>query len=103
MSNRLVRVNMKSLVISEEQLPEKWAGFGGRALTSAIIAEEVPPTCAPLGPNNKLVFAVGLLSGSTAPISGRISIGAKSPLTGTIKESNAGGQACQIMARLGSL
>jgi aldehyde:ferredoxin oxidoreductase len=101
MADRLVRVNMKSLAITEEPLPAKWAGFGGRALTSAIVAEEVPPASNALGPNNKLVFAGGLLSGSSAPISGRISIGAKSPLTGTIKESNAGGQACQIMARLG--
>ena len=101
MADRLVRVNMKSLKITEEPLPAKWTAFGGRALTSAIIGEEVPPTSSPLGPANKLVFAPGLLGGSAAPISGRISIGAKSPLTGTIKESNAGGQAGQIMARLG--
>ncbi|WP_459943310.1 aldehyde ferredoxin oxidoreductase N-terminal domain-containing protein, partial [Deferrisoma palaeochoriense] len=54
-----------------------------------------------LGPANKLVFAPGLLGGSAAPISGRISVGGKSPLTGTIKEANAGGQAGQILARLG--
>lgn len=101
MADRLVRVNMKTLSITDEPLPAKWAGFGGRAMTSAIIAEEVPATSTPLGPANKLVFAPGLLGGSAAPISGRISVGAKSPLTGTIKESNAGGQAAQIMARLG--
>jgi aldehyde:ferredoxin oxidoreductase len=61
----------------------------------------VPPTCHALGTNNKLVFAPGLLSGTAAANSGRLSAGAKSPLTGTIKESNAGGTAAQMLARLG--
>ncbi len=101
MSDRIVRVNMRTQESKEEPVPEKWKLFGGRAMTSAIVAEEVPPTCTALGPANKLVFAPGLLGGSAAPISGRLSVGAKSPLTGTIKESNAGGQAGQILARLG--
>jgi aldehyde:ferredoxin oxidoreductase len=78
-----------------------YAGLGGRALTSAIVAKEVPPTCHPLGAENKLVIAPGLLSGTTAAMSGRISVGCKSPLTGGIKEANAGGQASQVLARLG--
>jgi len=40
-----------------------YAGIGGRALTSAIVSKEVPPLCHPLGENNKLVIAPGLLSG----------------------------------------
>jgi len=79
----------------------EYAGLGGRALTSAILSKEVPPLCHPLGENNKLVIAPGLLSGTTAAMSGRISVGCKSPLTGTIKEANAGGQASQVLARLG--
>ncbi|MCX8022025.1 MAG: hypothetical protein N2745_04555 [Syntrophorhabdaceae bacterium] len=78
-----------------------YSGLGGRALTSTIVASEVPPTCHPLGKENKLVIAPGLLSGSAAAMSGRISIGCKSPLTGGIKESNAGGQPSQVLARLG--
>ena len=78
-----------------------YAGLGGRALTTAMVAKEVPPTCHALGAENKLVIAPGLLSGTTAAMSGRISIGCKSPLTGTIKESNAGGQGAQVLARLG--
>ncbi|OGT30164.1 MAG: aldehyde ferredoxin oxidoreductase [Gammaproteobacteria bacterium RBG_16_51_14] len=78
-----------------------YAGLGGRAMTSAIIAKEVPPTCHPLGPDNKIVFAPGLLGGTSASMSGRISVGYKSPLTGGIKEANAGGQAAQVIARLG--
>jgi aldehyde:ferredoxin oxidoreductase len=78
-----------------------YAGMGGRALTSTLVAQEVPPTCHPLGADNKLVIAPGLLSGSAAAMSGRISVGCKSPLTGGIKEANSGGQAAQVLARLG--
>jgi len=78
-----------------------YAGLGGRALTSAIVSKEVPPLCHALGADNKLVIAPGLLSGSVAAMSGRISVGCKSPLTGGIKEANAGGQASQVLARLG--
>jgi len=78
-----------------------YAGMGGRAMTSMVVSTEVPPDCHPLGPENKLVIAPGLMTGSAASTSGRISVGCKSPLTGGIKESNAGGQAGQVMARLG--
>ncbi len=78
-----------------------YAGLGGRAMTSAIVSREVLPTCHPLGPENKLVIAPGLLSGTSGSMSGRLSVGCKSPLTGTIKESNSGGQASQVLARLG--
>lgn len=98
---KIIRVNMTNLTVSEETVPQEWAGLGGRALTSAVVAKEVKPTCHPLGPNNKLVFAPGLLTGTTAPNSGRLSVGAKSPLTGTIKESNAGGTSSQKLAKLG--
>ncbi len=78
-----------------------YEGLGGRALTSALVSQEVPPLCHPLGEDNKLVIAPGLLSGTSAAISGRISVGCKSPLTGGIKEANAGGQPSQILAMLG--
>lgn len=97
----IIRVNMTNGSINVEKIPEKWKHYGGRALTSAIISEEVPPLCNPLGEDNKFVIAPGSLGGSTAPISGRLSVGCKSPLTGGIKESNAGGQVAQMMARLG--
>ncbi len=92
---------MTDLSTSIEDVPADWAGHGGRGLTSTIVAAEVEPTCHPLGPNNKLVVAPGLLSGTVAANSGRISIGAKSPLTGTIKEANGGGTAAQFLARCG--
>lgn len=79
----------------------EYAGLGGRAMTSSIVSKEVPPLSHPLGEENKLVIAPGLLSGTTAAMSGRLSVGCKSPLTGGIKEANAGGQPSQTLARLG--
>ncbi len=92
---------MTTLSTSSEDVQGEWKGLGGRGLTSTIVAQEVKPTCHPLGKYNKLVFAPGLLTGTAAANSGRLSAGGKSPLTGTIKESNAGGTAAQSIARLG--
>ncbi len=100
---KILRINMAAEggpKVSEEPVGD-YSGLGGRALTSAIVSKEVPPLCHPLGADNKLVIAPGLLSGTTASMSGRISVGCKSPLTGGIKEANAGGQPAQVLARLG--
>ena len=101
MADKIFRVNMTDLTSTIEEVPQAWAAHGGRGLTSTIVAAEVEPTCHPLGPKNKLVIAPGLLSGTVAANSGRLSIGAKSPLTGTIKEANSGGTAAQLLARAG--
>jgi len=79
----------------------EYEGMGGRGLTSAVVAREVPPDAHPLGAANKLVIAPGLLSGTAAAMSGRLSVGCKSPLTGGIKEANAGGETADALARLG--
>jgi aldehyde:ferredoxin oxidoreductase len=101
MAEKIYRVNMATLTATTEDVPEKWKGLGGRGLTSTIVAQEVKPTCHALGKYNKLIFAPGLLTGTAAANSGRLSAGAKSPLTGTIKECNAGGTTAQQLARLG--
>jgi len=100
MGEKIIRVNMTTLTTSAEPVPDEWAGLGGRGLTSTVVAREVPPTCEPLGKYNKLVFAPGLLAATAAANSGRLSAGFKSPLTGGIKEANAGGTAAQNLARL---
>ncbi len=98
---KIIRVNMSDLSVKSEKIPEVYQGLGGRGLTSAIVANEVDPLCSPIGPNNKLVFAPGLLGGTNCANSGRISVGGKSPLTGGIKEANSGGQAGGYLSRLG--
>ncbi|MDP7638440.1 MAG: aldehyde ferredoxin oxidoreductase C-terminal domain-containing protein [Candidatus Hydrogenedentes bacterium] len=98
--SKLLRVNMAEKTVAFEDLGE-YARFGGRALSSMIVSKEVPPACHPLGRNNKLVFATGLLCGTSAANAGRLSVGAKSPLTGGIKESNVGGSVADMVAALG--
>ena len=98
---KILRVNMTDLSVKAEDVPEEYQGLGGRGLTSAIVAKEVDPTCSPIGSSNKLAFAPGLLGGTNCANSGRISVGAKSPLTGGIKEANSGGQAGAYLAKLG--
>jgi aldehyde:ferredoxin oxidoreductase len=101
--DRILRIDMSAKEGPEvkETAMEDYSGLAGRALTSALVFKEVPPNCHPLGKDNKLVIAPGLLSGTSAAMSGRISIGCKSPLTGGIKEANSGGQPSQMLARLG--
>ncbi|HOI74530.1 MAG TPA: aldehyde ferredoxin oxidoreductase C-terminal domain-containing protein [Syntrophales bacterium] len=101
--DKLLRINMSvegGPKVSVEGMGD-YAGLAGRALTSAVVSREVPPLAHPLGEDNKLVIAPGMLSGTLAAMSGRISVGCKSPLTGGIKEANAGGQGSQVLARLG--
>ncbi|MBU2536191.1 MAG: aldehyde ferredoxin oxidoreductase C-terminal domain-containing protein [Chloroflexota bacterium] len=99
--SKILRANMSDLTTKYEDVPDKYKLLGGRGLTSAITCDEVPPTCHPLGPNNKLSISTGIVTGTSAPTSGRISMGGKSPLTGGIKEANSGGMAGQKLARLG--
>ncbi len=98
---KILRIDMSALTTSFEDLPEEWTAIGGRGLSAKILNKEVPPETDPLGPEAKLVIAIGPLAGSIAPSFGRISVGAKSPLTLGIKESNSGGPAGQKLDRLG--
>lgn len=80
--------------------PKDVAG-GGRHTTAAITAALMPPTAEPLGRRSVLVLAGGPLAGVGLSSAGRLSVGGKSPLTGGIKEANAGGTAGDALARLG--
>lgn len=101
MVNKILRVDMDKLEVNFENVPEDYKALGGRGLTSTIVADEVQPDCHPFGPKNKLVLAPGIVTGTNAPSSGRISVGSKSPLTGGIKEANAGTSFGQMLGRLG--
>lgn len=98
---KILRIDMSNLKHKYEVLPEKYKHLGGRALTSSIVLDEIDPQCDPLGPKNKFIVAPGILAGTNAPSSGRLSVGGKSSLTGGIKEANAGGLSGQKIARLG--
>jgi aldehyde:ferredoxin oxidoreductase len=95
------RVDVKKQTVVQEAVPEHWQTLGGRGLLAQIMVDEVEPTCDPLGPQNKLIFAPGLLVGHRLSSCDRISVGGKSPLTGGIKESNAGGSTGLALTHLG--
>jgi len=96
----ILRLNMTDRTYRLEEVPAAYKNLGGRAMTSTLVQEEVPPLSHPLGPNNKLVFAPGVVTGTPASTSARISVGGKSPLTGGIKEANAGTSWAQYLAAL---
>ncbi len=92
---------MKEVKANWEPVPQEYERFGGRALIDRILLNEVPPACDALGPHNKLIFAPGLLGGAMVATAGRLSVGAKSPLTRGAKEANAGGTAGDSLGKLG--
>ena len=98
---KIWRINIQTKQHFIEDIPETWQHLGGRGLLAKIMLDEVNPTCDPLGPYNKLVFAPGLLVGHRISSLDRISIGGKSPLTGGIKEANAGGRTGYHLTQLG--
>lgn len=98
---KLLRVDLNKKNFQLEEMAEAYRKLGGRALSSTIINCEVPPDTDALGTQNKLIFAGGILAGTSLANSGRLSVGAKSPLTGGIKEANAGGTAASRLAKLG--
>jgi aldehyde:ferredoxin oxidoreductase len=97
----MIRIDMTHQTAEIAPYPDDWKLLGGRALSARILLDECDPTCDPLGPDNVLVMAPGVLSGTAAPTSGRISMGGKSPLTHGIKEANAGGNPGQDLMKLG--
>jgi aldehyde:ferredoxin oxidoreductase len=96
-----LRVDLTSGRSSLVDSPPEYDGLGGRGLTSAAVFREVDPLANPIGPKNKLIFAPGLLGGTSLANSGRLSVGGKSPLTFGVKESNSGGQPGGRLAALG--
>jgi aldehyde:ferredoxin oxidoreductase len=98
---KILRIDLTNSRSGYEDIPPLYANLGGRGLTSKIVNKEVPAETNALGKENKLILAAGILAGTSAPNSGRLSIGAKSPLTGGIKEANSGGSAAQRLACLG--
>jgi aldehyde:ferredoxin oxidoreductase len=98
---KLFRVDMHLLRVKSEPVPPVYEHLGGRGLIARLLLEEISPACEALGPYNKLIFAPGLLGGASVTTAGRLSIGAKSPLTRGVKEANAGGTAGDTLGKMG--
>jgi aldehyde:ferredoxin oxidoreductase len=99
--SRIWRVNVREQTLELEPVPDSWKRLGGRGLLARTLLDEVDARCDPLGSGNKLIFAPGLLVGHMLSSTDRISVGGKSPLTGGIKEANAGGRTGLHMATMG--
>jgi aldehyde:ferredoxin oxidoreductase len=91
---KLLRVNLTAAKIAEESIPEDMvkAFLGGAGLATKYLWDEVPQGADPLGPENRLIFMTGSITGAAAPSAGRYSVVAKSPLTGIWGQANAGGR-----------
>ena len=96
-----LRVNTRTGSVTREELKSEYRSFGSRGLIAMAALDEIPPDCDPLGPENKLLLAQGLLAGTIVTTSGRMSVGAKSPLTRGIKESNVGGMVGKALSDQG--
>ena len=90
---KILRVNLTTGKTSEEPLNEEIARkfIGARGYGAKIIFDEVSHNTDPLGSENKLIFATGPLTLTTAPTGGRYNVITKSPLNGVIAGSNSGG------------
>jgi len=89
----VLRVDLSTGSITTEKVSKDLAsGFiGGRGLATKMFTDEVDATVDALSPANKLLFATGPLTNTTAPTGGRYMVVTKSPLTGLIASSNSGG------------
>lgn len=91
---RVLRIDLSERRYRIEELEPSWIKpvIGGRAANSKRLFEELDTGCDPLGPQNILIFGVGPLTGSLLPASAYYTVSAKSPLTGILGDSAAGGQ-----------
>ena len=96
----LLTVVMTDGQMNREELPKDLI-LGGRGAVDYLLTNHADPRVHPLSKRSRFVVAPGLLAGTNAPNCGRLSVGGKSPLTGTIKEANVGGTSAHKLARLG--
>jgi aldehyde:ferredoxin oxidoreductase len=91
---RVLRIDLTRRKFTIESLEASWILplIGGRAANTKRLFEELDPECDPLGPDNVLIYGVGPLTGSFLTASAYYTVSAKSPLTGILGDSAAGGQ-----------
>ena len=91
---KILRIDLTRRKFHIEVLDQDWIKpvIGGRAANSRRLFEELDPACDPLSEENILIFGIGPLTGSLLPASAYFTVSAKSPLTGILGDSAAGGQ-----------
>jgi len=91
---KILRIDLSERKYKVERLDKSWIKnvIGGRAANTKRLVEELDHHCDPLGPDNLLIFGIGPLTGTLLPGSAYYTVSAKSPLTGLLGDSAAGGQ-----------
>ena len=92
-TNQVLRVDLTAKKFAIEPLNMDWAEkyVGSKGLAIKYLYEELEPGIDPLGPENKLLLTNGPMTGTPVPCSGKLSVAAKSPATGTINDCSIGG------------
>ena len=100
---KILRVNLSRGRIAEESLNREWAAayLGGAGLATRYLYAEVPASADPLGPENRLIFMTGPLTGTKSASASRYSVVAASPLTGIWGHGNSGGSFGAALKRSG--
>jgi len=93
LNGKLLRVNLSDSTWQVEAIEDSFwrVYYGGWGLIAYYLLKELRPGIDPLSPENKLIFANGLVTGAAIGGSGRHAVGAKSPLTGGFGEADVGG------------
>ena len=91
-NGKILRVNLSSNAVTTEPIDGLFYRryLGGAGFVLYFLWKELPQGADPLGPDNKLIFALGPVTGVALSGSGRHCVGAKSPLTGGIAKSEVG-------------
>jgi aldehyde:ferredoxin oxidoreductase len=102
-TGNILRVNLSAKTYRKESFSEEFAHkwIGGRGFASKILYDEVPPGTDPLGPDNKLIVALGPIAGIPAPNTGKCVVAAKSPLTGFYGDGNLGTRVSEQLRKAG--
>jgi aldehyde:ferredoxin oxidoreductase len=100
---RILRVDLTRGRVQEEALRLDWARkyVGGAGLASRYYYDETPAGVDAYGPENRLIFMTGPLTGTASPSAARYSVVARSPLTGMWGQANSGGSFGPALKRSG--
>jgi len=92
-AGKILRINLTKGEAKTVDLDKSLAHrfLGGRGFNSKLLYDAVGPDTDPLGPENMLMFATGPLVGTMFPTASRFNVSAKSPQTGILGDTNAGG------------
>ncbi|RMD52407.1 MAG: aldehyde ferredoxin oxidoreductase, partial [Candidatus Thermofonsia bacterium] len=100
MERQFLHIDLNQQSVTQEMLTGEALIKAGRNLIARTLLAQKAAAVDPLGPDNPLIFSAGPFAGTNFSNANRISVGCKSPLTGGIKEANAGGTFAYALGRI---